>query len=210
MEIDEVISIIELPGKWFMCERDGISTPWDIAPNEYLKFAEKDIEGGDRRGAVNALSNAKRALGCQIDSLMIAFGLREIARNWGLPHKLKSLTDMGIVAPRILSKINRHRNEMEHEYSCPPVEVVNDFVDVVALFIEATKFHINDRRCMWEFGDGGQGVRLELREGYIHVRLDRNPKECYEIPAGSDAFFRLLHAISRQTEWETSGVTSNC
>jgi hypothetical protein len=210
MEIDEVISIIELPGRFFQSERDSVSPPWDISPNEYLKFAQKDIESGDRRGAVNALSNAKRALGCQIDSLMIAFGLGKLAKKWDLPVKIKALVDIGIVAPPILSKINRHRNEMEHEYSCPPIGVVGDFVDVVALFIEATKFHINDRRYIWEFGDGGQGVRLQLNEGHIQVRLDRNPRECQDIPAGSEEFFRLLRAISRQTEWETSGVTSSC
>src|SRR5207244_2671714 len=117
--------------------RDTVTLPWSIKPAEYLGFASKDIVGGDRRGAVNGLSNAKRALECQIDSLLLSLDLfTKRMKRQGLPGKLKELQDLGVVAPQILAKINRHRNELEHEYVCPDVETTKDFVDVVSLFVE--------------------------------------------------------------------------
>jgi hypothetical protein len=207
MDLSEVISIIENPGVWFQAERDTISLPWDVKSSEYLRFAETDVQSNDRRGAVNALANAKRALECQIDSLIIAFEMANIASRWRFPAKVEALGKIGLVAPRILAKVNRHRNEMEHKYICPPLEVVRDFVDVVALFIESTKFHIADRRCTWVFDLGeGQGARVELGSGYIRFSSLRKGDESVEVAAGSEGFFRLLYTIGRETEWQSSGI----
>jgi hypothetical protein len=162
---------------------------------------------------VNALSNAKRALECQIDSLMLAFELEELARKWNFPKKIEALSKVGIIAPRVLAKINRHRNEMEHAYCCPSLEAVADFVDVAALFLEATRIHIDDRRSAWDFdlGDGyGAWVALgghKLRVGH-GSRYTTRMVEDFVVDAGSGEFFLLLNAIGRQTEWQTSGFST--
>ena|SRR5690349_12495618 len=124
MDLNEVISIIEHPQMSFQTDRDTMPLPWDVTPCEYLRFAQKDLKGNDRRSTVNALSNAKRALECQTDSLMLAFEMEDVASRWNFPKKVEALERISIIAPRILAKINRHRNEMEHEYWCPSIDVV--------------------------------------------------------------------------------------
>ena len=114
---------------------------WDIHPEEFLNFAEEDIAGNEKRHLVNALSNAKRAMECQADSLLYVYGLYRYAKKekWSLPRKLECLQKMGVIAPRVLNKINRERNLLEHEYALPEAAKIADFVDIVALFIASTR-----------------------------------------------------------------------
>ncbi len=211
MDLNEVISIIEHPQMSFQADRDTVRLPWDVTPSEYLRFAQEDLEGNDRRSAVNALSNAKRALECQVDSLMLVFEMEDTSSKWHFPKKIEALERIGIIAPRILTKINRHRNEMEHDYCCPSIDVVVDFVDVVGLFIEATRIHIVDRRRAWEFDLGdGYGAWAELCNRRIRVGHGRRHTvgaiEDFTVNAGSEEFFRLLSTIGRETEWQSSGL----
>lgn len=115
---------------------------------EFLRFAEKDLEAfdsqNDERHLDNALSNAKRALHCQIDSILGALGLSTLAekQNWNFPKKIEMLNSVGILAPRILTKINRARNLLEHAYRHPDHKDVLDFVDIVALFMGSTQTYV--------------------------------------------------------------------
>lgn len=147
--------------------RDTLELPWEIAPAEYIQFAQQDLDDTGRRGTVNALGNAKRALECQLDSLLLALGL---PKGKNVPKKLETLNQIGIIAPRILSKINRHRNEVEHEYVCPNHDTVADFVDVVMLFVEATRVHIEDRICEWSLRATPETfIRIRLADDGLHV-----------------------------------------
>lgn len=119
-------------------------------PRTYFEFAIADLESEDtRRSCVNALSNAKRALHFQIDLIAQAFGIQEVASPKMLffPQKLEFCINCGVVGPRILRKLNRVRNAMEHEYYIPSKEETEDFVDVVELFLAATD------RFMFRFPD---------------------------------------------------------
>jgi uncharacterized protein YutE (UPF0331/DUF86 family) len=118
----------------------NIETPFTIKPGEFLEYAESDLKIDDNHHLVNCLSNIKRAIECQIDSLLIGFGLFEKAKikNWKFPTKIEKLNEIGIVSPRILSKINKLRNLLEHEYSIPEREKVEEALDVAILFIRYT------------------------------------------------------------------------
>jgi hypothetical protein len=174
--ITDLIQYISHPDTFFDCTRDTVKLPWDIPPHEYLRFAQQDIQATDRRSIVNALSNAKRALECQLDSLILAFQMRAIGCRWNVPKKLAVLNRSGVIAPRVLAKINRHRNEMEHEYACPAHDVTTDFVDVVELFLEATKAHIYDRHIEYRIDNQKisryGGLVITLRDDGVHVRID--------------------------------------
>jgi hypothetical protein len=204
MEFNEVIQFIKDPDTSFEVDRDFLRLPWDLTAIDYIRFAQQDIEGADKRSTVNALSNAKRAMECQLDSLMLAFGLESVARKWNVPEKLGVLRRLGVIAPRILEKINQHRNRLEHEYFCPAHEVVNDFVDVVHLFIDATKVHINDRRCAWEFSDDGcvHICRVELGNNLICVTFPRRSSTRLEFPVGGDEYWQILGTIGHTTDWQ--------
>jgi hypothetical protein len=130
-------------GAW---NANDIEIPFQINSADFLNFAKNDLLIDDLHHQVNAFSNTKRAIECQIDSLLIRFGLFKKSKNdkWRFPQKMDMLNEIGIVSPEILRKINRHRNLLEHEYSIPNRENVEDAIDVASLFSKYTeKFLFN-------------------------------------------------------------------
>lgn len=93
MSIEEILktikktkSVSEFSGKI-----DKFDIGFDISPNEFLKYAENDLKSKVEHRNVNALSNAKRAIDCQIEGLLKLFGFYKIAKRkfWGFPKKLE-------------------------------------------------------------------------------------------------------------------------
>ena len=107
----------------------------ELNPEDFLDFAENDLNNENINGYVNALSNAKRAIDCRIDQLLIIFGINQ--KKMYFPQKLEYLKDIGLIAPKIIEKVNRNRNYLEHNYKCPNEEKASDAVDIASLFIEA-------------------------------------------------------------------------
>lgn len=109
-------------------------------PENYLRFANQDISEPDSpRTRINSLGNAKRALHMQVDLLSDALGFqRWPARRSGFPARLQFLGRFGLVTPRIVAKVNGLRNRVEHDYHIPDREVVEDYIDVVGLYLDAT------------------------------------------------------------------------
>jgi len=113
---------------------------YEICAEDFLKFALKDSKGGDLRSRVNALGNVKRAIECRVDSLLYNHCLHEKSEKerWFFPKKIEVIRKLGIVAPDILKKINKKRNELEHRYIKPTEDEVNDALGVAELFLTAT------------------------------------------------------------------------
>lgn len=109
---------------------------FDISPDEFIGFAKMDIAQGDKHGLVNAMSNAKRAIECQADVTLDSLAGVELKRR-NLPHKLQLLQEMGVVAPRILERVNSLRNLLEHEYELPEKAKAEEAVDIAELFVAA-------------------------------------------------------------------------
>ena len=202
MDLQAVVSFLQQPDLVFdEGMRDTVNLPWEISPYEYIQFAQKDIEGTDKRSIINALSNAKRGLECQLDSLMLAFNLENVAARWSVPRKLEVLQELGVIAPRILTKINRHRNEMEHDYVCPKHDVVGDFVDVAALFVHATNVYINNRQVeLYFYGANRAELTVSLQGSSISAipggTLKNEPP--LKVTTANEADFRtLLGAVVR-------------
>ena len=80
---------------------------YEITPEDFLACAEKDLLQDDVRGLVNGLSNANRAIDCQVEKLLACLGLPSARR---VPKKMGLLTEIGVVAPRIVTKVVRARN----------------------------------------------------------------------------------------------------
>ncbi|WP_318641453.1 hypothetical protein [Flavobacterium ardleyense] len=135
---------------------DSIKTNFDISPQEFITYAETDLANDYSHNTINALSNAKRALDCQLDSILILLGYYNLSQKkfWSFPKKVELINDLGIIAPNILRKINKQRNLLEHQFVKPSREDVEDFLDITTLFISSTKIftlnfpsimHIHDR-----------------------------------------------------------------
>jgi hypothetical protein len=120
--------------------QDEIEVPFEITSDKYLKYAEDDLKSQLSHRYINCLSNVKRAIHCQIDSLFYIFGLYEHAqqKKWDFPKKVALLNQIGVITPRILKKINKNRNLLEHEYLDPSPDGIEDALDVAELFIGYT------------------------------------------------------------------------
>jgi hypothetical protein len=117
-----------------------IACPFDLSPSDYVKFAETDLKENSTKGFVNSLANIKRSIDSQIEILLLVFGVLKISKDnrWSFPKKIKFLKDVGLVAPRILNRIIRKRNCIEHDFFKPKKEDVEDSLDVCILFLHYT------------------------------------------------------------------------
>jgi hypothetical protein len=109
-----------------------IEHKFEIQASDFMNYAELDLQQNTEHGLVNALSNAKRAIDCQIDTVLGCFGLLSSRK---FPQKMEILHDIGIIAPRIINKVIKARNYLEHEYVKPEKELVEDAVDIASLFV---------------------------------------------------------------------------
>jgi len=109
------------------------STP--VTPKEYLEYADKDLLHADTRGLVNALSNAKRAINCQITSLLTVLGLQNAG---DLQEKFQRFEEIGILASRVSKKINKLEGLLENQFSKPCLDDAENAIDIATLFVEAT------------------------------------------------------------------------
>ncbi|RDX38129.1 hypothetical protein DZA51_01695, partial [Vibrio campbellii] len=112
-------------------------------PRVYLDFAIEDFESPNghkqSRALVNALSNAKRALHLQVETIAKSLGFVQQKRGFPNFHDYLGFCERcGVVTPRILKKLNTVRNAVEHEYYIPTESETEDFIDVVELFLAAT------------------------------------------------------------------------
>lgn len=124
----------------------SIDTSFETMPSEFIGFAENDLQSNLDHRYINALSNAKRALDCQADRLLKLFGYYQEAQDkrWGFPAKLDLIKKFDILAPRVLNKINKTRNLMEHQFIKPKAAQVEDFLDIVSLFLASTEHYTSN------------------------------------------------------------------
>jgi len=146
VEWNSLIEFLESNDTYGSRTFENIETPFDVKPEEFLEFSQRDLKDikskEDIHQLVNALSNAKRALECQIDSLLFAFGCYKIIK--GVPNKIDFLRDCGVIAPTLLKRFNKIRNTLEHDYVLPSPEEVFDFIEITELFIFATRRFVHE------------------------------------------------------------------
>lgn len=109
----------------------------EVDPFEFLARAEDDFECGGEASEINAITNAKRAIVSQMDQALLSFGYP--STKWNFPKKLEILKNLGLVAPRILKKVNSARNLLEHEYRRAKRIEIEEALDLAALFVSAIK-----------------------------------------------------------------------
>ena len=114
----------------------------EINPEDYLGFARADqLDEDAPRSLINAVGNAKRAFHGRVEILCDVFGWRQINGKKRKPFssRLDFLNACGVISPNILRKLNVTRNKVEHDYHVPDQSQVEDYVDVVELFLIGTK-----------------------------------------------------------------------
>lgn len=135
-----------------------IRCPFEISPKDYLEIARESINTDSLAARINCLSNAKRAVECLLDTVLYGVGLSALSDRGRFPSKIKALSKAGFGPPRIIEKLNRYRNLMEHEYVAPETDRVFDFFDVAELFVQY---------C---------GARFKMLNQVVHAESKQNPK----------------------------------
>ena len=149
-----------------------IESPFSLNAEDFLYFAEKDIKGDDDKDIINALSNAKRSIENRMDLLLYAFGY-DLKEKLNFPSKLEELNKLGIIAPRILKKINKIRNLLEHNYEKPDKEKVEDSIDIAILFVEYTNKFIYNFRDYLDGNCNGKCFKITFEEGGIKINYNK-------------------------------------
>jgi hypothetical protein len=153
--------------------RIDLENQFDVTPDEFIKFAEDDLKSNTPHSSLNALSNSKRALDCQLDCALATLGYLDSARRhrWGLPQKLEWVQNLGLITPQILRRINRVRNLLEHEYVVPTRESVEAAFDVATLFIAYTKSVFNGSKSYIDYYYDRPSPEKES----IHIKIRFDP-----------------------------------
>ncbi len=172
----------------------------DITPRHYLEFAVADLAQTDIRGRVNAISNAKRAIDCQITSIFAALRV-PAARSF--PARLESFARLGLLAPRILVKTVKLRNVLEHEFHKPSTNEAEDAVDIATLFVEATKqIFLTGLDCTLFVVDYDKRQSSSVQYDYDHPEL-AYPDSIYLNFDLEQKSFHLLGAIENRRVWQS-------
>lgn len=186
-----------------------IALPFEITSHQYLKYAEDDLNSDLSHRHINCLSNIKRAIHCQIDSLLYIFGLFDnaIQKRWDFPKKAAILKQTGVITPRILGKINKDRNLLEHGYLNPSQEVVEDALDVAELFVGYTDRFLTNPFCDASFRNKSETLvvifelnhlerRFKINEIFSEIKEDGSKEfiknNSYSISADSDVYLEYL------------------
>jgi hypothetical protein len=141
----KVAGIGDWPSVTAICDGGSYVEPYsfECSPEMYIKFAKKDLGDATLRGLVNSVSNSKRAIHCSVDLVFRTFNLhvdksdeQKYPNIKGFSLKLEILKDLGFAAPKILSKYNKIRNKVEHDYVKVTKSDAEDVLDVAEIFCE--------------------------------------------------------------------------
>lgn len=127
----------------------SVDCPFEFSARDFLRFSKLDFKSKDDKGDINALTNAKRAIDCQIDSALNLFGisfdkipieseaiinLTEFHDN-DLPYKLKLISALDFAPSGLISKTRALRNKLEHYYQKPKRKEINEAIELAELFV---------------------------------------------------------------------------
>jgi hypothetical protein len=189
---------------------DWIDEQW-VSPEEYQQWAEISFRGGDDRGFVSAVVDAKRAACRVLDTLILKYH-QEYAKRCGYPEKIDALRKIGINVDSFVTElIIDPGNDLGHEYRVPESEDAARAIQVAGLFVAAMRQDF-DRKPIVAFGWNLLGGARHLQEAGDVVEfngLAANPMFFIDVfgrppeikildPQASEVRFAPLKAFSKQ------------
>ncbi|MGH1438089.1 MAG: hypothetical protein ACRBG0_26880 [Lewinella sp.] len=154
LKIDLGQTLIEVDGELLKVENK-----FDFSSRDFLRFAKldlKDASAGDR-GLINALTNAKRGIDCQIDITLKTYGIDysnlpkaagkiiDLSDENGvdLPYKLRLIQCLKLAPAGLISRVRTLRNKLEHYYEKPQRSEVKEAIELAELFIMSIESRLN-------------------------------------------------------------------
>jgi len=126
--------------------------------SDFKSNAEDFLKSLELSNYSSALTDAKRAVACQIDEVLECLGFPWKRRP--ITQKLDVVRKCGFGVPRILKCVNAARNLLEHEYVYPSGPKTEEAVDIASLFVHATRRHLES--FMGEFYVGNGSERVDI------------------------------------------------
>ena len=183
---------------------------FDLMPFDYLDFAEQDLDKPSLAAKINCIGHLKRAVECQLDTLLGILGAANVATN--VPKKLEFASACGAISSRSLVKINKIRNRVEHEYAEPEAAELDAYYDIANGFIHTIEgyiFMLSNHWVMdWVSNEGGSpafraaicttppSVKFDLKEGESYKQLLFDATSMTEYCQGLKAYFLLCRGAS--------------
>ncbi|SSR05125.1 Uncharacterised protein [Acinetobacter baumannii] len=128
---------------------------FDFKPEDYLYFAKSDLMEKDKRGLINALTNAKRAIDCLIENILKNFDIKikkipKVALDFCeevlgdeskniKPLSFRLFCALGLSPIILVKEVRSLRNKVEHEFNNPQKEDVLRACEVAELLINNLK-----------------------------------------------------------------------
>lgn len=110
---------------------------FELKPHEYLDFASKALTGGTDADKINCVAHLKRAVECETDTFIAVLNIQKNPNLKNFPKKMSFIQELGLMPSRSVSKLNKIRNRMEHEYSIPEIDDLSLYFDLVAGYVAA-------------------------------------------------------------------------
>ena len=125
------------------------SESFDLKPKDFIRYAKEDLKSCNKKGLINSLTNSKRAIDCQIDTILNNYGIsfdkipkasEELIEatnlsNIDLPHKLKLIQALKFSPSGLTTKTRNFRNRLEHYYQIPSETEIRESLEIAELFI---------------------------------------------------------------------------
>lgn len=193
---------------------------FDITPDDFLRFACQDFENKNNRGIVNAITNAKRAIDCQVDKFLASIGYGPNAglpqnvkdyikqysmfnKHVNIPERLKLVRALGVAPSNLISKIRGIRHLLEHQYKLPAEAQVAEAIEIATLFIGAVDnvlnsfivyFHIYSEGPMQEGHLPENHLTIAFEEGHFEITGFVNHQEIgnIKISKNESSYLELL------------------
>lgn len=197
-------------GHFFWLELSSkLGCPFDISPEDFLKISEKHLK---EKNYIDALANVKRWIDSQMDMLLFNIWYLDLARKekWSFPKKVNLFNNFWILAPRILNKINRCRNELEHSFKHPTSEIVEDYLDIAMLFRWYTEKYLLD--FAYFVTDGGESgsdwYAISVRQWKINIEFVSQTKDGYRFSifiSDRKKYEYIIKLLIESLDWLTGG-----
>lgn len=169
---------------------------YDLLPFDYLEFAEQELEKPGLSAKINCLAHLKRAVECQLDTLLGVLGASNVATNF--PKKLDFASASGAISSKSLAKLNRIRNRVEHEYAAPEISELEAYYDIASGFIHTIEGYIFILSNNWEFSWTGEESG---HSSALHVEICSEPPAVKFILEDGESKNQLLFDTSSMSEY---------
>ncbi len=207
---------------------------FEVSSEMYLKFAKEDFKLNNTRGLINSLSNAKRAIDNQIESILYSLGYIEGDKNHinkefikkyydeeeeiGITDNIKLLVILELCPSFLIPKIRNLRNQVEHDYIIPTRKSVKEAIEVAEMFINSSNNKIYNTNSSLAMGSKfienvyeNGSTYLNLNEEYIYIDhpSDNMLKNYIIITLHKTGTFNGTHSYCCNNEFPTYKIHAN-